>query len=330
MSSGTAALHLAMLSLGIGPGDEVIIPSLTFVADINVVKMVGATPVLADCSSVDDWNISPGAIARLITPRTKAVLVMHYAGFPCDMTSIGDILEENAKRGRRIFLVEDAAHAPGAEYLGKKCGTIGNIGCFSFFTNKNLSVGEGGMFVTSSEELDRKARHLRSHGMTSPTLDRYKGRTVSYDVASPGLNYRIDEMRAALGLVQLEKLPGANRQRAELFNDYYEALEGVPGLVIPFRGLTGILPAYHIFPILLPEGTDRLALIEHMKSAGIQTSIHYPSLQNFTAYQGEGLAATPVAAEISARQLTLPLYPTMTSEQVELVAVSLKNALGAV
>lgn len=190
VANGTAALHTALLAAGVGPGDEVIIPSLTFVADINVVQIVGASPVLVDCTSYDDWNISPEGIAAAITPRTKAVLVVHYGGYACDIDAIQTAIRK-VSGSRHICLIEDAAHAPGADYKSRLCGTIGDIGCFSFFTNKNLSIGEGGMFVTRSEELHEKGRHLRSHGMTTLTLERYKGRSVSYDVVQPGLNYRM-------------------------------------------------------------------------------------------------------------------------------------------
>jgi dTDP-4-amino-4,6-dideoxygalactose transaminase len=328
LSSGTAALHLALLALGVGPGDEVIVPGLTFVADINVVKMVGATPVLADSVSTDDWNISPAAIAEVITAKTKAVIAVHFAGFPCAMDEIRAVLDDRRnKTGQEIFLIEDAAHAPGAEYRGQKCGTIGDIGCFSFFTNKNLSVGEGGMATTRSEALDQKLRHLRSHGMTSLTLDRHKGRSISYDVVAPGLNYRIDEMRAAIGLVQLAKLEEANEQRQKLFQHYCSALASVPEVTVPFLGFENVLPSFHIFPVLLPKGCDRPAVIASMKGEGVQTSIHYPGFQNFTAFRNEGLADTPVAAEIAERELTLPLYPTMELDQVDLVVDALKRAL---
>jgi dTDP-4-amino-4,6-dideoxygalactose transaminase len=323
VANGTAALHMALLALDIEPGDEVIVPSLTFVADINVVRLVGATPVLADCTSLDDWNMNPDDIARKITPKTKAVMIVHYAGYPCDMDAIDRLCRE-----QNLYLIEDAAHAVGTEYRGQKCGTFGDVASFSFFTNKNLSVGEGGMYVTRSEELDRKGRYLRSHGMTTLTLDRHAGRAITYDVVQPGLNYRMDEMRAALGIVQLEKLPAANVQRKALTERYVELLSGVSGLSIPFQNMGDILPAYHIFPILLDAGIDRVAVIERLKSEGIQSSIHYPAFQDFSAYRAGGLADTPVAAEISRRELTLPLYPTMGFEAVDLVVAALMRALG--
>jgi dTDP-4-amino-4,6-dideoxygalactose transaminase len=322
VANGTAALHMALLAVGAGPGDEVILPALTFVADLNVVRMVGAKPVLADCRSLSDWNIDPEDIEGKITPRTKAVLIVHYAGYPCDMGRITAICRRHG-----LALIEDCAHAPGGAYRGQKCGTFGDIGCFSFFTNKNLSVGEGGMFVTASEELGRKGGYLRSHGMTSLTLDRHEGRTVSYDVAMPGLNYRMDEMRAALGLVQLAKLEEANQARRRLAQTYDRLLAEVPGVSIPFRNLAESEPTYHIYPILMGEGIDRRRVIDGMKARGVQTSIHYPPFQEFGAYRDAGLDETPIANTISRRELTLPLFPTMGTAKVEVVVESLKQTM---
>ncbi len=322
ISSCTGALHIALLAAGVGPGDEVIIPALTFVADANVVALSGARPSVADCSSLDDWNVSAASIADRITERTRAVIVVHFAGYPCDMDDIVSLC-----RDKNLVLVEDVAHAPGASYKGRTCGNMGDIGCFSFFTNKNLSVGEGGMLVTSNERFDQQARYYRSHGMTSLTLDRHKGRAVSYDVMQPGLNYRMDEMRAALGLVQLEKLPEANASRGALVKRYRERLEGVDQVQVPFQDLGDVQPAWHIFPVLLGEDVDRLAVMEHLKSAGIQSSIHYPSFRDFTAYKSHDFAPTPIADEVSRRELTLPLFPTMAFDQVDLVVDELCGAL---
>lgn len=323
LSSGTAALHIALLSAELTPGDEVIIPGLTFVADINVVKLVGATPVLADCESYDDWNVSARTLAEKITSKTKAVIVVHYAGYPCDMDAIVQLCDDN-----NLMLIEDVAHAPGAHYKGKACGTFGDVGCFSFFTNKNLSVGEGGMLVTRSQTLDQKVRLFRSHGMTSLTLDRHQGRAISYDVVQSGLNYRIDEMRSAIGRVQLEKLPRANQQRKALVEAYIEQLSDCRQISLPFLNLPDIESAYHIFPILLGKSMDRVKLIQAMKEVGIQTSIHYPSFHQFSAFHEMDLGSTPLADEISARELTLPLFPTMSFDQLSLVTGSLKTILG--
>lgn len=322
VANGTAALHLALLALGVGPGDEVIVPALTFVADINSVMLCGATPVLADCRSLDDWNMDPADIERKITAKTKAVLIVHYAGVPCDMDAILAVCARHDVR-----LIEDCAHAPGASYKGQAVGTFGDLGCWSFFTNKNLSVGEGGMVTTLSDSLDKQVRYLRSHGMTTLTLDRHEGRAVTYDVVRPGLNYRIDEMRAALGRVQLSKLPDANAARGRIVARYVEALHSIPGLTIPFTGISDRVSSYHIFTVLLPEGVSRLKVIASLKDQGVQSSIHYPIVQQFTAYADTGLEVTPVADDISNRELTLPLYPGMSDDDVDTVIAAFRQAI---
>ena len=322
VSSATAALHISLLSLGIGEGDEVIIPALTFVADINVVKMVGATPVLADCESYDNWNISAKSVEKVMTSKTKAVIAVHFAGYPCEMDEIVDLCKK-----KDIALIEDCAHAPGATYKDRFVGTFGDYGCFSFFTNKNLSVGEGGMLTTTEKTKEQQAKYFRSHGMTALTLDRHKGRAITYDVVQSGLNYRIDEMRSALGLVQLAKLATANEQRKILTKRYIENLKDILGISIPFLDLQDVEPVYHIFPILLDKNIDRVEVITRLKEDGIQSSIHYPAFKDFTAFKNIGLNEAPIAEDIAKRELTLPLYPTMTIEQVDLVCDSLKKII---
>lgn len=322
MSSCTAALHAALASLNIKEGDEVIIPALTFVADINVVKMMGATPVLADCSSLKDWNMDADSIKKQISSKTKAVIIVHFAGYPCEMDAIISLCQTN-----NIALIEDCAHAPGGRYKGKACGSMGDISCFSFFTNKNLSVGEGGMYVSKDDTHVQNGKYFRSHGMTALTLDRHKGRAITYDIVRPGLNYRIDEMRSALGLVQLDKLERANKQRKVLAQQYNNELKDLEGISLPFLDTKDTEPTYHIYPILLDENIDRLTLIEGLKNDGIQSSIHYPAFKDFTAFKDIGLNSSPLAEEIAKRELTLPLYPTMTLEMSDMVIASLKKTL---
>ncbi len=314
VANGTAALHLALMALDIGPGDEVIVPAQTFVADLNAVMVTGAMPIMADCSSWDDWNISPQDIVAKITSRTKAVMIVHYAGYPCDMDAILDLCRDHG-----LPLIEDCAHAPGARYKGRSLGTFGEFGCWSFFSNKNLSVGEGGMVTTRSSDLDKAVRYLRSHGMTTLTLDRHKGRATTYDVVRPGLNYRMDEIRAALGIVQLQKLPNANEARRRIVEAYRECFSALDGLGIPFGNRGNEVPSYHIFPVLLPDGMDRQEVMEGLKNRGVQSSIHYPAVHEFSAYAGMDLGRTPLADAIARRELTLPLYPAMTAEQVRIV-----------
>jgi dTDP-4-amino-4,6-dideoxygalactose transaminase len=322
VSSGTAALHMALMALGIGPGDEVILPSLNFIAGANVIRLVGATPVLADCESYDDWNIGVEDVRSKIGPRTAAIMCVHYAGYPCHMRELMQLCQE-----KDLKLIEDVAHAPGGTYEGKALGTFGDIGCFSFFTNKNLSVGEGGMVVTRSKDTHERIKLMRSHGMTTLTLDRHRGRAISYDVIQPGLNYRIDEMRAAIGSVQLSKLQHANEQRTALAQHYNLLLRDVEEISIPFLDYKPDGNTYHIYPILLAEGIDRNSLVLALKMHGVQASIHYPSLLEFQAYVDLPDSTTPIADDISGRELTLPLFPTMGNEKVEYVCKALVDSL---
>ncbi len=325
VTNATAALHLACLAAGIGPGDEVIIPSLTFVATANAVRYTGATPVFADIESLDWLNISPASIETRITERTRAILVVHYAGFACDMPAIAEIA-----RKHNLVVLEDSAHAIGSKLDGRSLGTWGAIGCFSFFSNKNMTTGEGGMLATDDDALAEKLRLLRSHGMTSLSWDRHQGHAYSYDVVDLGYNYRIDEMRSALGRVQLGKLPAGNQRRGELTALYRELLaELAPQVEMPFGKPRGT-SCYHILPVLLPKGTDRIRFMEALKQQGFQTSIHYPSVHQFQIYHAEWQkrdATLPVTEEAAAREVTLPLYPTMRDEQVQWVAQAVKEAL---
>lgn len=321
VSNGTAALHLANLALGIGPGDEVIVPSLTFVATANSIRYVGATPVFADVVSETDWTISPTEIERRITPRTRAIAVVHYAGYPCDMEAIAAIAKRHG-----LAIVEDCAHSPGASVNGRSLGACGDAGCFSFFSNKNMTTGEGGMIVTDRDDLADSLRRLRSHGMTTMTLDRHKGHAFLYDVVALGFNYRMTEIHAAIGLQQLKRLPAWNAKRATCVAWYREALRDVGGVTVPFADCRGT-SAFHIMPVLLPERSDRLSVMEAMRDQGIQTSVHYRPIHTFSAYGGEAASGLTLTESIGARALTLPLFPAMSKEQVETVAVALRSSL---
>ena len=313
VSNATQALHLACLALGIGPGDEVIVPSLTFVATSNAVLYTGAKVRFADILGPEELNISPEEIERQIRPNTKAIIVVHYGGYPCRMPEIMALADRYG-----LAVIEDAAHAPGAELAGRALGTWGDIGCFSFFSNKNLSTGEGGMVATNRSDLADRIRLLRSHGMTSLTWDRHQGHAHTYDVVDLGYNYRIDEIRSALGLVQLSKLDKNNSRRKTITGEYWDKLQG-SGVELPFRNTSGI-PAYHIFPILLPAGVDRGKFIASLKNAQIQTSIHYPPIHCFSYYRNlYSDIKLPRTEDAAFREVTLPLYPTMSDEQLELV-----------
>lgn len=321
----TAALHLAGLALGWGPGDEVIVPSLTFVATANAVRYTGATPVFADITGEDDLSLSPDDVAARLTPRTRGIIVVHYAGYAADMEPL------LALAGRHgLDVVEDVAHAPGGMLDGRALGTWGRIGCFSFFSNKNMTTGEGGMLTTGDDELAERLRLLRSHGMTTLTWDRHRGHAFSYDVVAPGYNYRIDEIRAAIGRVQLARLMTNNERRAQLDAAYRALLPtAAPEVSLPYGAPRG-KSAHHLRPVLLPAGADRARFMAEMKARGIQTSIHYPPVHHFSYYRQAAGTALPITEAVAAREVTLPLYPAMSPGDVELVIAAVADALVAV
>lgn len=324
VSSCTAALHLSLLAAGIKEGDEVLCPGLTFVATANAVRYVGATPILCESVSERNLNIDPDDAEAKFTDRTRCLLVVHYAGYPADMASLADLA-----RRHNLVLVEDCAHACFSAINGRCCGTWGAAGCFSFFSNKNITCAEGGAVITNSDDIARSVRLLRSHGMTSLTLDRHKGRATSYDVVALGYNYRMDEIRAGLLLSQLSRVDAflAARQRvaAEYHNRLRDARVTVPDFDWERLSSEGDYVGNHIMPVLLPRPEVRLAVMTSLKDLGIQTSIHYPIISSFSSYAGwPQLGRT---AEYAARQLTLPLFPTMTNEQVTAVCDALLAAL---
>ena len=327
VANGTAALHLACAAIGLGRGDEVITPSLTFVATANAIRYTGATPVFADIVSPTDLTISPEAIENLITERTKAIMVMHYGGYACDMTAILALAKKH-----HLNVIEDAAHAVGAELEGRKLGCWGDVGCFSFFSNKNMTTGEGGMVVTNDDELAAKIRLMRSHGMTTLTWDRHRGHAWDYDVVELGYNYRMDEIRAALGLVQLGKLEKNNENRRRLTQLYHSMFSYLlPFIILPFTDHRGLTSA-HIMPILIPDVVDRIWVLEQLKQKGIQASHHYPPIHRFAAYQQ--LFSTrnlhlPITENVADREVTIPLYPSMSDEDVHTVVKAVQEALGA-
>jgi dTDP-4-amino-4,6-dideoxygalactose transaminase len=313
----TTALHLALISHGIGKGDEVIVPSLTFVATSNAILYTGARPVFADIISLEHPLMDPEDIEKKITKRTKAILLMHYAGYPCDMEKIQSLARKNG-----LYIIEDAAHAVGSYYGDKMCGTIGDAGCFSFFANKNISTGEGGMLVTRNKNVYDRLSKIRSHGMTSLTWDRVKGHSYSYDVVDLGYNYRTTEISSAIGIVQLGKLRMNNKNRDKLFAEYVKRLSNCHNLTIPFSGLTEQSRyARHLFPIVLDKNIDRQKFMFQLKGQGIQTSIHYPPVHTFSyykkilrTYQARNLTRTE---DYGRRVVTLPMHPLLTKNDIK-------------
>ena len=323
VNSCTAALHLLLLSLGIGPGDEVLVPSLTFAATVNAVLYVGATPVFADIESLDHPILSRGDADARCTPRTRAVIVMHYAGYVADRVA----WQSFAKR-RGIALIEDAAHAAGAP----GAGSFGAGAAFSFYGNKNMTTAEGGMVLASDPEHLALMRCARGHGLTTGTFERKQSRAPTYDVVALGYNYRLDEIRAAIGLSQLGRLQGWNERRRALTRIYVEVLDNLAPMVgVPFRHIMDTAEAssaHHIMPVLLPAEANRERVSAALSDSGVQTSMHYPPAHSLSYYRATlGHQSLPVTEEFTRRQLTLPLHPGMSDEDVALVGRALAAAL---
>jgi dTDP-4-amino-4,6-dideoxygalactose transaminase len=315
-ASGTGALHLALKSLGLKPSDEVLVPAITFVASANAILYNGARSVFVDSTSLDDFNISVEDLKRKITRRSKAIVVLHYAGYIANIKEIKRIAK---KRG--LILIEDAAHAVGAKLGEKKAGNLGDLGCFSFFSNKNLATGEGGMVATNDKRLADKIRLCRSHGMSTLTWERHTQKAISYDVLDLGYNYRMTELGAALGIEQLKKLTKNNLKRKRLTDLYVQNLSRVNGIHIPFQNYPRH-SSHHIFPILLDKRINRKKFIEKLRQKGIQTSIHYPPVHKFTYYKKllkTSKLNLPIAEQIGAREVTLPLHPLLSENDVTYV-----------
>ena len=321
-SNCTVALHLAMILAGVKKDDEVICPSLTFVATVNAIRYVGARPVFADIKSYEDLNIDPEDISRRVTDKTKAIVVMHYGGFACDMDEIMSI---SNKYG--LIVIEDACHGPLSEYKGRKLGAIGDMGCFSFFSNKNISTGEGGMLVTNNENYYNKAKLLRSHGMTSLSYERSKGHSTGYDVVDLGYNYRMDDIRASIGIVQLDKLPNYIKKRAEIRKNYIESLKDIDEIIIPFHEYKNFSSNY-IFPIVLKNSNyeNRNRLRQKLAHNGVQTSIHYPPVHQFSIYEHYHYSL-PKTENAGNRLITLPLFSNLSNRHINKIAEILKQNL---
>ena len=323
VSNGTAALFLALKAAGIGPGDEVLCPSLTFVATVAAIVHCGATPVLVDICGFDDPTMDPLDAGRKVTPRTKALLPVHYAGIPANMHALGRLANING-----LLVIEDAAHAPGAGYDGRACGNWGDAGCFSFFGNKNITTAEGGMITTSDASLAARLRMLRSNGMTVNSWDRDKGRPGFYDVLEFGFNFRFDDIRAALGMAQLSKLDRINMRRKELVELYNRRfLESGIDLILPFAKQPAIKEAsHHLYPVLLPTTEERDSMEAQLREDGIQTSIHYRTIHHFRAFTSAFPGVSlPLTEDFAARELTLPLHPSMTEEQIDMIVAAVKQ-----
>ncbi len=315
VSSGTAALHLSFMALGLGLGDEVICPALSFVASANAVRYVGARVVFADVISAHDLTIDPDDIEAKITSKTRAILVMHFGGYMCDMNRILDLAKKH-----NLYIIEDAAHAPLAVWKNddgesRTAGAIGDCGAFSFYGNKNMTTGEGGMVTTNSEDLAEKLKLLRSHGMTSATYDRHTGKASSYDVVTTGYNYRMDDIRAALGINQLKKLADNTQKRREITGWYREMLGKNNNIIIPFADRDLSVSACHLMVIISRNNPETVK--QALNDAGIQTSQHYTLIPDFKDFGGETFKPKD---RLIYNSLTIPLHAKITKEQVVFIA----------
>lgn len=318
VNSCTAGLHLAIDALGIGPGDEVLVPSLTFVATANVVLYCGARPVFVDIESLNMPLMSISDAATKCTPRTKAVIVMHYAGQMADPEAWRAFAD-----ARGLALIEDSAHA-----VGRQRGPIyGDAAVFSFYGNKNMTTAEGGMVIAADQAILNRIRQARGHGLTSSTIHRLLARAVTYDVTMLGYNYRMNELNAAIGLVQLGKLYDWNERRRALTKAYETCLqEHCPEVTMAFS--TNRVSCHHILPVVLPSGVDRDRVIGELRDNEIQTTIHYPPVHTLSLYQDRFLPVhLAVTEEFGARELTLPLHPKMMDAEVEHVVLALAKSL---
>jgi dTDP-4-amino-4,6-dideoxygalactose transaminase len=316
VANGTAALLLALRAVGVGPGDEVVVPSLTFVADASVVRQLGARPVFADIDSCDLPTVDVDDVLRVVTPRTRAVIVVHYAGVPVDVTPL---------LGHDFAVVEDAAHAIGPiDDSGAWIPLSGDVAAYSFFTNKNLPLGEGGMVTARHGALADRTRLLRSHAMTSGTWDRHRGHATDYDVVDVGINARLTEVQAAMGEVGLADLPMHNTIRRHLLDVYAKEFAG-SGVRMAFPDTAA--GTAHIAVAILPEAGSRPRIREVLAGHGIQSSFHYPPIHGMTAYRGDCTRSLPRTEEAASRFVTLPLHPFLAEDDVREVATVVAESL---
>lgn len=324
VSSCTAALHLSCLAAGLGPGDEAIVAGMTFVSTPNAVRYTGATPVLCEIGGPEDMNIDVADVERRITDRTRAVLAVHFCGYPARVVELRELCDE-----RGLILIEDAAQAVTARVddSGRAAGTVGHLGCFSLFSKNQLPVGEGGVVTSADEGLAQKVRSLRSHAMTSVTWDRHRGYADTYDVVDVGYNYRLDEPRAALALSRLERLDSQIESRRELARSYRRRLGGLEGLEFVWDDAAVEAASHFAFPVLLPDQGARDRFRSRLQELGVQTT-WYPAIHRFTDYRATyGELSLPRVEAAAERHCALPMSSGMSAEHLDVVVDSVKQAL---
>ena len=316
VSNGTAALHLSLKALGIGNGSEVIIPDITFVATASSVLLTGATPVLVDVD--EDLNISIPSIKKSITSKTKAIIPVHFAGKSCKIKEIASIARKN-----HIAIIEDCAHAIGARVNSKHVGTFGQSGCFSFYPTKNFTTIEGGMVITNSKNIADFVRSARNHGISKTLASRFSGgKPWDYDIENPGYNYRLDEIRASLGINQIKRVKKMNLLRKKAANYYTKKLGNVNGIVVPDKSI-GTEHVHHLYVIRITRkyGISRDILFQKLLERGIRTSVHYKPLHRFMIFKkmAKVFGSLSNSKDAYSQILSLPIYPSISKKQQDLV-----------
>lgn len=325
LASCTAALHLACLAVGVGAGDEVIVPSMTFAATANAVRYTGATPIFADVVSEHDLGIDVDHVEALIGERTKAVIPVHYAGYAVEIDRLAALCER-----RGLALIEDSAHAPSASQRpgGPRLGSIGVAGCFSFFPNKVLGVGEGGALTTDDGELAERIVRLRSQGMTAVSIDRHRGDADGYDVLERGYNYRFDDPRAALLLSRFHRLEAELVERRAAVARYRELLADLPGLGIPYADFELECSSCYLMGVMTADAATRRAVRDRLSTVHRVQTTMYPAVHRFTAYrEAYGEVSLPRTERAADGLFSIPLYPHITAAQQERVAAALRESL---
>ena len=325
VSNGTAALHLSLKALGIGKGSEVIIPDITFVATASSVLLTGARPVLVDVD--EDLNISIPSIKKAFTTKTKAIIPVHFAGKSCKIREIASIAKKN-----HIAIVEDCAHAIGSRVNNRHVGTFGKSGCFSFYPTKNFTTIEGGMIITNSKSIADFVRSARNHGISRTLASRFsKGKPWNYDVKNPGYNYRLDEIRASLGINQMKRIKKMNLLRKNAANYYTEKLGNVNGIVVPDKSIDA-KHVHHLYVIRITRkySVTRDVLFHKLLNRGIRTSVHYKPLHMFTTFKKMGKVSGSLSNSKDAYSqiLSLPIYPSISKKQQDLVIHNIKKYEG--
>jgi len=322
LNSCTAAMHLALVAYGIGAGDEVITTPYTFCSTANVIVHVGAKPVFVDIR--EDFNINPELIEAAITPNTKAIIPVHFGGGVCEMDEIIDIAKKHD-----LVVIEDAAHSLGAQYKNMFAGTIGDVGAYSFYATKNLTTGEGGLFVTNDDEVAERVRVLSLHGMSQNAWNRYeKGGSWQYAVNEPGYKYNMTDIQAALGTAQLEKFEWMQQQRLKIVSWYADGLKELRDELHLQLDTSDVNHAWHLYPIVIKNVTkfDRSQIVESLTASGIGTSVHFIPLHLQPFYQ-EKYEITrgdyPVAEKMYDGEISLPLFPGMTRDDVQFITQKL-------